>query len=395
MSKGLSLFPRQLRFVRDQTRYPAAIGGIGSGKTFVGSAKALSRIGRREVGLVCAPTYKILVDATQRTYLNMLESLGVEYRLHKSEHRLTIPRSGHEILFRSLDNPDNLRGPNVAWAWVDEAAYVTGEAWRIVKGRVRVGDYQQAWITGTPKGRNWIYDEWVVEESQYHSFYRFRTDENITLAPEYISSLGYSGRFAEQELAGEFISFEGLVYSNFDRSVHVKQVDTHNWWKVQAVDIGARNPTTVLTIAVSPNRHVHVEREFYQRNMSASAIIEALQDEYDMTEPDAMYIDPSGLAYIAALVEAGYSVQKADNRVVQGIQTVASVLDNGFTIDPSCVHTISEFEQYQYPESDKKADHPLKQNDHCMDALRYGTMGVIVGGRATSIGEINAGARAA
>jgi phage terminase large subunit len=39
------------------------------------------------------------------------------------------------------------------------------------------------------------------------------------------------------------------------------------------------------------------------------------------------------------------------------------------TVDPSCVETINEFESYVWkPEKDE----PVKENDHAMDALRYG-----------------------
>ena len=70
----------------------------------------------------------------------------------------------------------------------------------MVKGRVRVGDQQQAWITGTPKGRNWIWDEWVKSKDDRHTLYRFRTDENPTLDIDFVHSLGYEGKFAEHLL---------------------------------------------------------------------------------------------------------------------------------------------------------------------------------------------------
>lgn len=373
----LALFPRQMRFVEDPARYPAAIGGIGSGKTFVGSAKVVPRLKRPEYGLVCAPTYKMLRDATQRTLFEMLRMLGVPYEYNKTDNHLTIPATGHEIIFRSLDDPDNLRGPNVAYAWIDEAAYISAEAWRVVKGRVRVGDRQQAWITGTPKGRNWIWDEWVKHRDDRHPLYRFRTDENPTLDPEFVDSLGYVGKFAEQELGGEFVSFDGLVYEAFDREVNVRQVDTSGWRKLGGVDVGARNPTVVLTICIAGDERVHIEREFYQRNMGASAIVEAIESEVDASRLEDVYIDPSAAAYIDDLLRDGYPATKANNDVLTGIQRVASAIPR-LTVDPSCVQTIAEFESYQYPDEGKaNSDKPVKQNDHCMDALRYALMGAL------------------
>lgn len=374
---AVNLFPRQLRFVEDSARYPAAIGGIGSGKTFVGAAKVISRLNRQELGLICAPTYPMLRDATQRTLFTMMRDIGIPFEYHKGDKTLLVPSYGHEIIFRSLDDPDNMRGPNVNYSWIDEAAYVSADAWRIVKGRTRVGDYQQAWITGTPKGRNWIWEEWVKRADDRHTMYRFRTDENPTLDADYVASLGYEGKFAAQELGGEFVSFEGLVYEGFDRDRNVRRVDTTGWRKVGGVDVGARNPTVVLTICIAGDERVHIEREFYQRNMGSTDILSSIEAEVDASALEDVYIDPSAAAYITDLLADGYPATKANNDVQTGIQRVASCLPR-LTVDPSCVHTITEFESYQYPDEGKvNSDKPIKQNDHCVDALRYALQGAL------------------
>lgn len=373
----LTLFPRQRRFVQDTARYPAAIGGIGSGKTFVGAAKVLSRITRKELGLVCAPTYPMLRDATQRTLFGMIRDLGVQVEYTKSEKLLTIPSTGHEILFRSLDDPDNMRGPNVGYAWIDEAAYVSEQASKVVKGRVRVGDFQQLWITGTPKGRNWIWDEWVKNTDDRHTLYRFRTDENPTLDQDFIASLGYEGNFAAQELGGEFVSFEGLVYADFGRERNVRVVNTDGWRTIQGGDVGARNPTAILTIRISGDERVHIEREFYRRNMGSRDIVQAFEDEADAVNPEAIFIDPSAAMIIDDLIADGYPVENATNDVQYGIQTVTSALPR-LTVDPSCIHTIAEFESYQYPdEARSTSDKPIKQHDHCLDSVRYALVGAL------------------
>ena len=93
--------------------------------------------------------------------------------------------------------------------------------------------------------------------------------------------------------------------------------------------------------------------------------------------PDAVYVDPSAAGYIDDLRRMGYRVKKANNDVLEGIGRVTDVLAHGFTIDPSCVNTIAEFESYRYPEGGKQdhIDKPLKENDHALDALRYAIMG--------------------
>jgi phage terminase large subunit len=371
------LFPRQMRFVRDTRPYPAYVGGIGSGKSFAGAAKVVSRINRKELGMIAAPTYPMLRDATRRTLLEMFDLFGIPYDLHKSENIITIPNSGHEILCRSLDNPDTLRGPNLDYAWIDEGGLIDREGWRVVKGRVRTGSNPQAWITTTPKGRNYLWEEWERdgtgnELDPTHPLYRVRTTENYHLPEGWAEGLGYTDEFYSQEIGGEFVAFEGLVYASFNRGA-VKSVDCDGWRTILGVDIGARNPTAVVTVRVNGLGHVHIEREFYQRNLDSDGITDAIIDTMQSSGAEVAYADPSAKAYIDSWQKRGLKVKPANNDVTRGIGIVKSALADGMTIDPSCVNTIAEFESYVW--ADNAKDQPVKQNDHALDALRYALVG--------------------
>ena len=372
----IRLFPRQKRFVLDPARFPAYVGGIGSGKSFAGAAKVVSRLGRRELGLVAAPTYPMLRDATQRTLLRLLDDLGVVYQFRKGENALSIPASGHEIIFRSLDNPETLRGPNLDYAWIDEASLIDRVAWNIVKGRVRVGAAPQAWITCTPKGRNWVWEEWERDGNPDHPLYRVATSENPELPSDFVESLGYAGAFAAQELGGEFVAHDGLVYPGFSRPAHVRQVETDGWRPVIGVDVGTRNPTAILLAFTAGDGRIHIAGEIYRRNMSASDILGAVREQANGHEAEAIYVDPSAAGYIRDLEREGLPVVKADNNVMEGIGRVTTALTEGLSVDPSCVNLIAALESYAYPEGGRaETDKPVKQNDHAADALRYLVMG--------------------
>ena len=368
----LDLFPRQLRFVLDPARFPGYVGGIGAGKSHAGAAKMLAKVATTPPGLsmVAAPTYPMLRDATARTLMRLMTDAGWPYRLHRSDNVITLT-SGHEIILRSLDNPETLRGPNLDFAWVDEASLVAREAWQIVKGRVRSGPAPQAWTTFTPKGRNWCWEEWERDADADHPLYRVRTDENPELPEGFGPSLGYTGAFAAQELGGEFVAFEGLVWPGFRRDRHVARVACDDWRATLAVDIGTRNPTAILTLRGEPERR-HVQAEVYRRNMSSEEIVAAVEAEADRVRPERIWIDPSAAAYIETLRRHGYPAAKANNDVVYGVGMVATALDEGLTIDPSCVNLIAEMESYHYPDGRANDDKPVKEFDHACDALRYG-----------------------
>jgi PBSX family phage terminase large subunit len=370
----LRLFPRQMRFVKSTAPYPAYIGGIGSGKSFAGGAKVISRLGRKELGMIAAPTYQMLRDSTLEGFFNQLDMLGIPYEHHKSENTITFA-TGHKILCRSLEDPAKVRGPNLDYAWVDEAGYISPEAWAVVKGRVRVGVQPQAWTTSTPKGRNWMWEEWERDATgnefdATHPLFRVRTEENPELPDGFAHSLGYSDRFAAQELGGEFVAFEGLVYPAFNRGRHVRAVDTGGWGTVLGLDVGTRNPTALLVVRYSGDQR-HYQSEHYERGMSSDAITDLAVKAWETYAPEYMVIDPSAAGLILSLEQRGIRVRKAVNDVIVGISNLTSALEN-LTVDPSCVNTIAEFESYRYPDGRRgNTDSPVKENDHLMDAARY------------------------
>lgn len=386
----IGLFPRQRRFVQDPTKWLLATGGLGSGKSTVAMAKVVSRIGRPGLGMVVAPTYRMLQDATLRTLFGLLDQAGIPYTYAKSDHLITIPPSGHEIIARSAEEPDNLRGPDLDYVAVDELAYIREAAFRVLMGRVRRPN-TQLWGATTPKGKNFVWAFFVRDAAANRELYRFRTDENPTLDPEFIADLGFTGSYAAQELEGEFVAFDGLVYTAFNRERHLRvmtEEQLHGWSCTLGVDVGARNPTAIITRRQSGAGAVHLEHEVYVRNLSATDIVAAVVEEFDRCvaaghRPDRVYVDPSAAGTIADLERrlTRQRVERADNDRRHGVQVCQSTLAGVFSVDPSCLNFISEIETYHYPDDDKKRsgdarlDDPVKEHDHILDGWRYAEMG--------------------
>jgi len=127
-------------------------------------------------GMVIAPTFPMMRDVTLRTFLELLERGGLRYDYNKSEYSVVF--NGAQVLFRSADAPERLRGVNLNWAYLDEALRCTMKLWRIILGRLRQGDKPCAWITTTPKGRNWVWHYWVEKEDPDYKIVHARTVDN-------------------------------------------------------------------------------------------------------------------------------------------------------------------------------------------------------------------------
>jgi phage terminase large subunit-like protein len=136
----------------------------------------------------------------------------------RNEMRMVL-RGGAEVLFRSADDPERLRGPNVSWAWIDEGSLCHDATWPIVIGRLRQGGrVGHCWVTFTPKGRaNWTYRVFVEQAGDDVALVQARTHANPFLDPAFVAGLErqFTRRYARQELAGEFLlDVPGALWSH-------------------------------------------------------------------------------------------------------------------------------------------------------------------------------------
>jgi len=120
--------------------------------------------------------------------------------------------NGLTILFRSADDPDRLRGPNLSWFWLDEAAMMPHDVWLIMLGRLRVAP-GRAWITTTPRGRNWVWQTWQAAGPDY-ALIRSSSRDNPYLPSDFVATLeaSYTSTFAAQEIGGEFVEPDGAMF---------------------------------------------------------------------------------------------------------------------------------------------------------------------------------------
>ena len=125
------MLPSQLAFHHSLARMKGFSGPIGSGKSQALCQEAVKLTYKNcgRTGLIGAPTYPMLRDATQRTMFEILESSRIPFEYSKAENILELKDSGSRILFRAVDEFERLRGTNLAWFGLDELTYAPEGAW--------------------------------------------------------------------------------------------------------------------------------------------------------------------------------------------------------------------------------------------------------------------------
>lgn len=175
--------------------------------------------------------------------------------------------TGGKITFRSLDNPDNARGHTADKVIIDEAADVKDIAWFEVLRPMLMDTGGEAWIGGTPKGRNWYWREhenvkdrndsvsWQVPtlgvEINNGLVRKPHEYENPDIPFEEVEHLYRTlpERIFKQEILAEFIEDSGIFRRIREAATAIEQnkaLSNHQY--VMGVDWGKHNDFTVLSV---------------------------------------------------------------------------------------------------------------------------------------------------
>jgi predicted phage terminase large subunit-like protein len=214
VTERVKLHPAQASFRRSDAPLRGFVGGRGSGKSFAGAYDLLARARPGRLYLVTAPTYPMLKDASWRSFLALARQFQALRDVNQSDLRVAL-RHGAEVLFRSTEFPDRLRGPNLSGCWMDEASRSAAEAFQVVMATLRESG-ERGWLsaTFTPRGRrHWTYEALGTGRPDTELFHA-STADNPFLPADFEAGLRrqYTSVYAAQELGGEFIDAIGSVF---------------------------------------------------------------------------------------------------------------------------------------------------------------------------------------
>src|SRR5712692_2889784 len=223
--------PSQKRFHESAGRFKGFSGPVGSGKSLALCHEAirLAYVNTGRTGLIGAPTFPMLRDATQVAFFDICDRNGLPYEFNKASSTAVMKDARSPILFRSLEEYERLRGTNLAWFGVDEMTYTAEGAWTRLEGRLR--DPEAARLCGfgvwTPKGFDWVYRRFRSEPVAGYELIEARPYENRHLlekVPDFYERLkaSYDEKFFEQEVLGKYLNLmSGQVYYAFDRRENI------------------------------------------------------------------------------------------------------------------------------------------------------------------------------
>lgn len=398
-----NVLPSQRSFLECTARFKGFSGPIASGKTQALCLEAikLAYVNYGRLGLIGAPTYPMLRDATQTSLFALLDSTKVPYEYSKAENMLRLTEPGSSIIFRPVDDFDRLRGTNLAWFGIDELTYSPQGAWLRLEGRLR--DPQARLLRGfaawTPKGYDWVYQRFIAEPGGRYQAIIAQPNENHFLlekVPDFYERLkgSYDETFYLQEVMGQYLSLQGgLVYSSFDRREHVRNLEANaSLPLLWALDFNVDPMSSV--VAQIRGREIFVLDELCLHHADTQQACE----EFDKRFPNhssgvVIYGDASGNAqhttgasdyqivrdYFRANYggRVAYKIPKSNPSVRDRVTLTNAKLRSAggeicLLVNAKCNELIKDFEQVSYKAESNAIDKDKdRQRTHLSDALGY------------------------
>jgi hypothetical protein len=393
----------QRRFHRLATRFKGFSGPIGSGKSAALCQEAIRLAYQNPgcMGLLGAPTYPMMRDATQRAMVELLERNDLPYALHKSESYLELSQCQGKILMRSLDDFERLRGTNLAWFGVDELTYCKEEAWLRLEGRLREPRSRRmcGFAVWTPKGMDWVHRRFVQNDSGEYGVVLAQPWENrhiLQVDPNFYERLKntYSDAFYRQEVLGEYLENDGnRVYASFKRELNVRSLERDVFSPLLwTLDFNV-DPFCSLVCQRSGDV-LHVLDEIILQRKTSTVMASEMNDRYGQrAHALAIFGDASGRSaqtngpnnYQQLLDELGTEkwngvelrVPRRNPPVLERLHLVNRMLCSAaeevrVLIDPKCRSLIADLEQVQFRSDGVTVDkHGDSKRTHSADALGY------------------------
>ena len=394
---------RAIQAFRDGKRIVLLVSGRQGGKSHLGArwliAQTMRPNSKYKLAAAVAPTYR-MARVLQRKLEEVLKA-DPKLWARVVHRKQPIPTyefpNGWIIEVHSSDDPDALRGPTFDAVWYDEVAKGQAESFDILMPTLLAANGNFLGTT-TPRGKqNWVYHKLYVKScppghpdydpDSYNPAYATVTgstwDNVDNLSEEAVKQLedqyGKDSAFGRQEVSGEFVSYEGLVYAwaeaNFIPYSLFPERDKYSL-VIGGLDFGWTDPAAAIVLGYRDGMWWALDG-FYESRVEPNDLaqeIAALSQTYGVTQ---WYADSSRPDAIADLKSRGLPVLPVIKPHIEDrIREMAMFADNNrFKVSYRVPFVRDELQAYQYPEEDRllrdAKRNPIDKNNHAMDAIGY------------------------
>jgi PBSX family phage terminase large subunit len=364
------------------------------------------------------PGNLVMVGRTERTIerniIDVLKALLGPSRCTYNRGTGEMQLCGRTVQIAGANNEaarTKIQGSTYAGAYVDEAGTIPESFFNMLTTRLSI-DGAQLWLTANPEGKkHWLKVNWLDKAKVWLKLdgtvarnadgidlarFTFGIDDNPHLSAGFVARLKkqYTGVWYRRFILSEWTNAEGAIYDMWDE-------DTMSipWSKLPVMkrligcgfDYGTTNASAGGVLGWGVDDKLYICDEWRHNNTKDGSswtdaqlsagfrhYLEQPHTPYD-NEPKVewIFVDPAAASFKTQLFYDGLNnVANADNDVLTGIRTVASLLSTGKLLiaGDKCPGLLDELPEYSWDKvsAEKGIDKPKKVDDHSLDGtLRY------------------------
>jgi len=376
------MLPHQRAFWELPNFVKLLVGGYGCGKTRIGALRSIwnSYVNAPIPHLYVSPTYKQARKTVIVTITELLDRSEIPYVYNKTNHEYYIPGWNGTIWIASGDEPESLKGPNLATAGIDEPFIMNEEILNVVLSRLRHPEAKrrELFLTGTPEQLNWGYELAQNLDERYDlGTIVASTADNTFLPAQFVKMLEKA--FDENQRAaymnGQFVNLTaGRVYKYFERSM-IAEGPASAMLRA-GIDFNVDNMTAEI-FTLTPDGMIWFLDEIHLDNSTTYELAERLQERYPGI---TLFPDPAGRARKSSSDATDFTILRDHGFTVEArpvhppvrsrVNAVNKLMREGrLRLSSRCQHLAKDFEQVSWKNGEID-----KSNDaltHASDAAGY------------------------
>lgn len=396
---------------RSRKRYIVMKGSAGSGKSVDTAQNYILRLmqdkGRNLVAMRKSDisnrdsTFAELTGALYRMFGDKYEQY---WRINKSPMSMTFKPNGNQIIFRGM-NDDRQREKlksitfpkgKLTDVWLEEATEFTQADLEIIDDRLRgelpEGQFYQIRMTFNPVNKN----HWIKKV-----FFDIPDDNVLTHHSTYLGNRFIDDAYRQRMERRKIVDPDGYQIYGLGEWGEIGGLILHNWEVTEVSqnfndyddiaigqDFGFNHANAILLLGIKDD-NIYILKEVYVFEKETAEIIPLAieagipikkQMWCDSAEPDRIKMWRKAGYNRAEGVDKGGSQGSVKSQIdwLKGIVKKDKAVKRKIYIDPSCVNTIKELQQWKWKKDEKTGeylDEPVPFQDDAMAALRYGVEG--------------------
>lgn len=373
-------------YLHDDWKILILTGAVRSGKTFINNfifmyeMRRVKEMAEKEGDT--NPKYILAGFSSNTIYTNVITELentfGIELKADKHNHyhlfgvEIVPAYTGNERGTRSI------RGMTSYGAYINETSLATHSSFQEIVNRCSKKGARIICDTNPDSPEHWLKKDFIDNtnpEAKIKTF-NFILDDNTFLPDDYVSTLKAStpsGMFYDRSILGLWVTGEGVVYADFDKSKMVidQPPDIADLHIYVGVDWGFEHLNSIVVFGDDPDGNTYLLEEHTGQHKFISHWVDVahvIQEKYG--RHIVFYADSARPDNINEFQASGINCINAAKQILPGVEMCAELMKTKkfFVVKDGVQQFLDEIYQYVW---DDRTGEPEKKNDDVMDAMRY------------------------